>query len=1005
MILGFFAMLLSNLAYIYKGHIRSSMKIIFISSIGLIFALGIIASTLVYVNSTQSLVYTQYIQQNSSPAYYNNYYYSNAFTNYNPQSNDYNLQFSFYNPNDNLESIKSSLNETIMHRINTLGLESKISSVKLTAHTDGATLLLNTSIPNYGSGSYVATTAYKNNSISIYGITNDLRPELEKLNSKIGFGTLPQQRNNTEAYLLSSYNYIFQNQKKIYPDINNITNMYIDYHLTNGSFNSLKYPLNISGFAKFQSLDYNIYPHLIDILSLQYDPILFVNNLTNFFHMLNIPLNNISNFSSPPFTEVVSGIISINYSILSIYNANDDLNTFNRLQFQLQDDFSSLANNLHLSNYYAYVNFFSGGIFQSAASISSGILTMLLLYAFPIILVSLFVANYSFGLIHRNVLRHIGTYKTRGATDTLILLMQLIDLGFTIIIAIGGGLVLGIPIGNLILHTDSFLSFNGLSNAVLTFDLGNLLQALAIYGLILGFLIQILRIIRLSKVTIAETENPTEKTDPFWERHYLDVFLFFGGGLGFVIFYIAITQQWFFLGPFLLLGLPTPLMVTIGTILFFSRMFPIVLNRLSSVFWQYKGGHFSFAMKNVIRHKQASTRAVMLIGVLLAFLITFLAIPFSYNTWNQNKLAYDLGAEGVATLPSITNTEFYNNTLIKILETNYSQYFQGITPFLKLNAQIYTGNTVGTISYGGNVFLAINTSTYLSAADIPVDLNTRNTLKTDMQLLGQNSSITNIIIQEKVLQFYSTTNGGTFTLLDNFHNSYHFKIIDTFSRWPNLFDEYNYYYTGQSIFGVINIAPFLNNNFTFENSLYSLASSGIYFNFKDGVNQTLVAQILKTNLSLSVTLLSQQIYSSTHQITNLVMIGQINANIIISILIGGALLLMFAWLQLIERRKEIFTERALGMKIHQIFFLFLIESLVLLASGIVIGLLMGGGLSEMLTLFITFGPTVVPYVTYYPLDLIAESLLILIILAIVGTIIPAIIVTRLDISHSFAGER
>ena len=339
------------------------------------------------------------------------------------------------------------------------------------------------------------------------------------------------------------------------------------------------------------------------------------------------------------------------------------------------------------------------------------------------------------------------------------------------------------------------------------------------------------------------------------------------------------------------------------------------------------------------------------------------------------------------------------------METNYSQYFQGITPFLKLNAQISTGNTIGTTSYGGNTFLAINTSSCLSAADIPINLGTKNMLKTDMQLLGQNSSITNIIIQDKVLQYYATTIGGTITLLDTLRNSHQFKIIDTFSRWPNLLDTYDYFNNGQTIYGVINIALFLNNSFTFQNSLYSLASSGIYFNFKDGVNQTLVAQMLKTNLSLSMTLLNQQIYDSTHQITNLVMIGQINANIIISILMGGVLLLMFAWLQLIERRKEIYTERALGMKIHQIFFLFLTESLILLSYGMFVGALMGGGLSEMLTLFITFGPTVVPYIPYYPLDLIGESLIILLVLAIVGTIIPAIIVTRSDISHSFAGER
>ena len=136
----------------------------------------------------------------------------------------------------------------------------------------------------------------------------------------------------------------------------------------------------------------------------------------------------------------------------------------------------------------------------------------------------------------------------------------------------------------------------------------------------------------------------------------------------------------------------------------------------------------------------------------------------------------------------------------------------------------------------------------------------------------------------------------------------------------------------------------------------------------------------------------------------LVQIGQINLNIAISILIATAILLMFAWLQVIERKKELYTERALGLKVLQLFVLFIIESFILLISGLFIGTIMGIGLTEMFGLFITLGPTIPPYITIFAIDLIFNSYLMILLFALFGSIIPAFYVTRQDISSSFAGE-
>jgi hypothetical protein len=65
---------------------------------------------------------------------------------------------------------------------------------------------------------------------------------------------------------------------------------------------------------------------------------------------------------------------------------------------------------------------------------------------------------------------------------------------------------------------------------------------------------------------------------------------------------------------------------------------------------------------------------------------------------------------------------------------------------------------------------------------------------------------------------------------------------------------------------------------------------------------------------------------------------------------------------------------------------------------------MGIGLSEMFGLFITLGVSIPPYIPIYPLELLLNSYLFIIILAVVGAIIPAYLVTKIDISSAFTGE-
>jgi hypothetical protein len=56
--------------HIYWGHLRSSKKIIFISSIGLIFALGLITASIVYVDSSRPSIFSSMLTSESSYYYH-----------------------------------------------------------------------------------------------------------------------------------------------------------------------------------------------------------------------------------------------------------------------------------------------------------------------------------------------------------------------------------------------------------------------------------------------------------------------------------------------------------------------------------------------------------------------------------------------------------------------------------------------------------------------------------------------------------------------------------------------------------------------------------------------------------------------------------------------------------------------------------------------------------------------------------------------------------------------
>ena len=106
-------------------------------------------------------------------------------------------------------------------------------------------------------------------------------------------------------------------------------------------------------------------------------------------------------------------------------------------------------------------------------------------------------------------------------------------------------------------------------------------------------------------------------------------------------------------------------------------------------------------------------------------------------------------------------------------------------------------------------------------------------------------------------------------------------------------------------------------------------------------------------------------------------------------------------MQINDRKREIYTERAIGMKLSQTGLLFFVEGMLLLLTGVVIGTVLGTYFIGMLSVFLTQGSQIPGYDVLIPWDLVAITYLGLFILSFFSALIPAYYVTKQDISKSF----
>ena len=259
---------------------------------------------------------------------------------------------------------------------------------------------------------------------------------------------------------------------------------------------------------------------------------LIVKNLTAFFSN--------STLSDSAFLE--TGIYQSDTQIYDFYYYFLDIHKFNGFEIDLAvNNLESMELQLWDDLYIAGYRSFSFNdnvifIFNSVEDTTAQLFINVVLFALPVILIAIFLAYFSFGLIRKQKLQILGIYLSRGISKTQYTVFIIFEMIISLIIGLVVGVFLSFPISAFIVRSNGFLEFERslfITPEVLSVDL---IFLLAQYGILLAFIINILQITNYLTFSIKdiERESVEERENPFWRRKYLDI-LFLAFGLTFYL--------------------------------------------------------------------------------------------------------------------------------------------------------------------------------------------------------------------------------------------------------------------------------------------------------------------------------------------------------------------------------------------------------------------------------------------------------------------------------------
>ena len=691
--------------------------------------------------------------------------------------------------------------------------------------------------------------------------------------------------------------------------------------------------------------------------------------------------------------STVFGKVFIDQSAYDVHRISSEKDRMNSLFLRLNENFVALENNsltIDIVDIYLLLD-----TFDDVAESVQILQVLLLLIDIPIIAISIYLVSYSYSLIKRQKKETIGILKTRGSTWQQVVFFLVGESAVVVAVTLISGSILGYVVSGTILKSVNFLDFSGKEIPVLVSP--GLLQLLLIFVVLITILLNLSAIVQYTRMTIQESIIPVVGYSSFWKRYYLDIIATLLGLGG----YYLINELGETIGSagdsnpllpiiFLIVGVPTPFFLFFGTILLIARLFPIFIDKIAQILWKRRGKLGAFALRNVVRHREAASQAVILITLAISYTIISGSLAISVDETAKMGYYHHTGADLKVNIVGPYGDGVVLNAVKNVTGvSSVSQTFLANSP-----------SETGTSYY---VFFFVDPDSYAETAFFDEErFGITSPLSTLMESISDNKSI--ILSQKNMDSNPSLDINDTFGY--HFYNESlyyrdatdyrNFTIVGTFNQWPQ-YQEYSW-------------AP--------DDSIFAVGSLGLFESLHQheylGIYDTSILAKLEPNSNTeeiyeTVKYLSEQTqhtYSAKLDYENYIesaerrfILAVLNTALTACILISVLGSVMFSVFTYLERGKEIGVERALGMTRTQTAKLFTMEGLTILLFGLIIGVGVGMTNTSIFLLVIQMGRTIPPIVVDYPLGFITNFLILVIVIAAVGTVVIAYQSTKKDISR------
>jgi putative ABC transport system permease protein len=681
-----------------------------------------------------------------------------------------------------------------------------------------------------------------------------------------------------------------------------------------------------------------------------------------------------------PKTNYISNI-DLDYSSFRLFNVQSDLskltNFVSELSLELLGDgskFNPYVQSAFLYNMPSFMDDFT--------YIQIIVLTLTL----PSLCIAFFMINFSFNLIRGQNIHQINLIKARGATNKQIALSMIVEMLISMLISLILGTAISIPFLLLIARTSGFLEFQSelaIADYGLQFSWQIALMIIGI-GVLLGFIINIPRIIKFSRLKVRNVAGEEErKKKPFWRRFYLDFVIAFLALADFIVYIIAMNYFTIDVRNTILriFGFTTPVFLVVAVGFLIARFFNPVVEWLGNKIWKAKAGTFALSFKNLAHKNKQTSRAVILIVITFSFCLITAIIPFVVDYNLTERWKYVLGADLLIQegLPLSTAEK---NTILDFEEVaTMSEARKNEDTYMK-------------IGYGGysTTILGIDPYTYLSAAHFR---ERKYKFSNDFSIILEQLKTPNrILLQEDFMEALGINIGDT---IYGYTNT--FTIIGSFKYFPTLVttintanDEFN---LKQYILTSRDTLPNIINSFaTGESSDY------LYFikQSMPGVGELVESKIEAETSAQYIAVVDTGVEEHKTMPARIAIYAVMNSAFLTTVVCTVAGMIIYSLLILFDRYRELSIIRAIGGLRKEVYLSFIYESGLLLFIGFLIGFPLGIGTSVIVSQIATSYYEVPPLMFRIPGLSLLVMIIIIVLLTIIGAVIPGHLAARKEIN-------